>query len=321
MSEAAIAVDVSTPLAFSQEPPTLNADGTVTQVAVVRNMRKRHVSDVTLTITPPRGVPIQPYGPPRPVTLKPGEVTRLPITYRAADVPFATPFSASVMATPAFCKAYEYLPTLGAWALTKAATPPALDRDPAKWASVPAIHLGGNAGGTIVLREGSSLKQKSAEIKLQWDDKALYLLAVVNDYKHVQPYHGEEVWQGDNIQLGVDARHTAWRGLSEGKTPPFAEIGLSRTDTGDEAYRWLWQAGPCKGIALKTARIGNQTIYQAALPWGELGPVVPKAVDAIGLSLLINGNDGEGRDGWLEWYSGIGYGPKDPRKYGTFVLR
>ena len=321
VSEAGTTVEVSMPLAFSQEPPAFDPDGNVTQEVVVRNVRKRAVPDVTVTATPPEGVPIQPYGPAKPVTLKPGEATRLPITYKASDMPFATPFSASVMATPAGCKAYEYFPTLGAWALTRAATIPALDCDPAKWAGIPAIRMGGAAGGYYVLREGSSLKQKSAEIRLQWDEKALYVLAVVNDDKHVQPYHGAEVWQGDNIQLGVDARHTAWRGLAEGKTPPFAEIGLTRTDTGDEAYRWLWHAGACRGVALKTARVGNQTIYQAAIPWADLGPVVPKPGDAIGLGLLINANDGQGRDGWLEWFSGIGYGPKDPRKYGTFVLR
>ena len=32
------------------------------------NARKRAVPDVTVTVTPPAGVPIQPYGPPRPLT-------------------------------------------------------------------------------------------------------------------------------------------------------------------------------------------------------------------------------------------------------------
>jgi hypothetical protein len=34
-----------------------------------------------------------------------------------------------------------------------------------------------------------------------------------------------------------------------------------------------------------------------------------------GFALIVNEDDGAGRDGWLELYSGIGYG-NDPRKLG-----
>jgi hypothetical protein len=312
-------ITVAQPVEITRTAPATNAPGTVVQEVVIRNLRSRPLTGVkaTLDFASQTSIP-QPIRLP-PTTIPPHRWLSVPLSYGAASVPFGRPNYCTLTVSFPGGAEVRYPFTLGASALPRAAEPPVMDCDVAKWQNVPVAHLGSDPKDFFILREASTLKQKSADIRLQYDDKALYLLAVVNDDKHVQPYHGEDVWQGDNIQLAVDARHSAWQALDDGKTPTYAEIGLSRTTTGDEAYRWLWRPGLCKGIAFVSKREGNTTIYEAAMPWSEIGPEQPKRGDLIGFSLLVNANDGDGRDGWLEMFSGIGFG-KDPRKFGTLVL-
>jgi hypothetical protein len=140
----------------------------------------------------------------------------------------------------------------------------------------------------------------------------------VQDDAHVQAYHGSEVWQSDNIQLALDDGLRAWRARDGGKPAVYPELGLTRTDTGDEVMRWLWRGGVPAEVKLVTSRSGNITVYEASIPWKELAARAPRAGALAGFSLLINEDDGQGRDGWLEQFSGIGYA-KDPRQFG--VLR
>ena len=148
-----------------------------------------------------------------------------------------------------------------------------------------------------------------------WDRKALYVLVEVADDKHVQTHHGSEVWQSDNIQLALDPALASWRALQEGRPAEYAEIGLSRTDLGDEAYRWLWQESAQPSLTFVSQRVGNTTTYEASIPWKELNATPPQPGDVSGFALLVNEDDGDGRDGWLQLYDGIGIG-KDPRKFG-----
>ena len=71
-----------------------------------------------------------------------------------------------------------------------------------------------------------------------------------------------------------------------------------------------------KGTELRVTRNGNKTVYEAKFPWeqiyGEKIDISKKSV--VYFSVLINENDGFGRDGWIEYCGGIG-GSKDPGQY------
>jgi hypothetical protein len=191
---------------------------------------------------------------------------------------------------------------------------------PGVWSTVPPVALGQKSEDFYPLREGAwkGPEDLSATLQLLWDDQALHVRVCVTDDKHVQNQHGVEVWQSDNVQLAFDGGLRAWQARQDGKSLPFTEIGLTRTDTGDEVYRWLTKEGPVPGIRLKTDRQANLTTYEASIPWSELGATTPHKGDLAGFALIVNEDDGEGRDGWLRFHDGIGVG-KDPSRFG--VLR
>jgi len=209
---------------------------------------------------------------------------------------------------------------LGLWSVPRLKKAPVVDGVDSDWPNIPPAVLGADRGDFFVLREGAwgGPQDLSAKVRLAWDHRALYVLVAVTDDRHVQSHHGPDVWQSDNVQLAFDADLAAWHAREEGKPVAYAEIGLTRTDTGDEVYRWLWREGPVAGVRFKSSREGQITTYEAALPWPELNASAPRPGALSGFALLVNEDDGEGRDGWLQLYDGIGYG-KDPRKFG--VLR
>jgi hypothetical protein len=209
---------------------------------------------------------------------------------------------------------------LGLWSVPRAMKPPTLDGLAAEWANVPAAKVGGQPSDLYAL-EGFSFEgpeDLSASVRLQWDADALYVLVQATDDRHVQAHHGAEVWMSDNVQFAVDPQMAGWKARVRGQQRAYAEIGLSRTDKGDEVYRWLLNERALAPGLLKTSRDGNVTTYEAAIPWAELGCAPPRWGDTAGFALLVNDDDGAGRKGWVRVYEGIGVG-KDPTRFG--VLR
>ena len=93
----------------------------------------------------------------------------------------------------------------------------------------------------------------------------------------------------------------------------FHEIGIALSPTGPSVYRYLSQdnfysAGEVENAEAMVKRTGNKTIYELKIPWKNLllPNQQPKEGDTLGYSFLINEDDGEGRNGWIEYASGIG---------------
>ncbi len=209
---------------------------------------------------------------------------------------------------------------LGGITIRRAQREPRIDGSGSDWPPMRPIELGKTPADFVTLGTDAWAGQEDlgAGLRLQWDDRALYLLASVTDDTHVQSQSGPEVWKGDGIQLAYDPRFEGWKAKSAGRPPSYAEIGLTKTSAGDEVYRWLWKEGPVVGVALRVGRQGNTTTYEASIPWEQLNCGPPVSGDIGGFSLLINEDDGNGREGWLQLYDGIGYG-KDPSRFG--ILR
>ena len=50
---------------------------------------------------------------------------------------------------------------------------------------------------------------------------------------------------------------------------------------------------------------GSTTIYEVKMPWSELGGIQPGFGSKIGVSLLLNDNDGAGRAATMAWGDGL----------------
>lgn len=155
----------------------------------------------------------------------------------------------------------------------------------------------------------------SATARLSQDGQNFILAVDVTDDRHCQPFSGSGVWQGDCVQfaIAVPEHSGLW------------EIGLTRRDDGkNEVFCWstpdgLDPAPVMKTAVLKTERDGNRTSYQVSIPLTAL-KLSPKLLrQGFRFNLLINDNDGEGRENWIHIVPGIGES-KTPEQYPLVVF-
>lgn len=141
----------------------------------------------------------------------------------------------------------------------------------------------------------------SADLFLCNDSNCLKLRILVTDDKHVQPYSGFSMWKGDSIQLAlqVPGQQGYW------------ELGLSRNNSGaSEIFTYQVPADfastTTKQMNLMTTRNGTQTRYELSVPFRSIGLTPEIMRSGFRFNLLVNDNDGEGRDGWIHITPGIG---------------
>ena len=154
----------------------------------------------------------------------------------------------------------------------------------------------------------------SAKIFLGEANGSFRLRADVTDDRHSQPFDGFNVWKGDNIQFAFQL---------PGQTGHW-EIGLSRLDSGKpevivfQTPTGFDPAAVAKACRLVTTREGNVTGYDFTLPGNAAGMTPEMFRNGFRFNLLVNDNDGEGRDGWIHIAPGIG-DSKNPDKF-PFVV-
>lgn len=144
----------------------------------------------------------------------------------------------------------------------------------------------------------------------------LKVRVVVTDDRHVQPRSGNDLWKSDSIQLDfmIPGQPGQW------------EFSVARHDDG----RPLLHAGllptgfdasaAARQASLVTTETDAGVQYDLELSLKSLGLTRDQLKQGIYLSLLINEDDGQGRDGWIALSTGIGDG-KDPSAYPLFVLQ
>jgi hypothetical protein len=143
----------------------------------------------------------------------------------------------------------------------------------------------------------------SGKLWATYDNDNLYLYARVHDDVFSQPNQGDAIWGGDSIQFAVSA------GMP-GENLQWYEYGMALTPQGSELYRWMAPQGVVTGsianpnLQVTRDEAAKDTIYQLALPWSELAPIVPSD-GILSLSFVVNENDGKGRRGNVEWGGGI----------------
>ena len=158
----------------------------------------------------------------------------------------------------------------------------------------------------------------SAAIKMVIRKNALLLRIEATDNIHCQPYKAEESWKGDNVQcaLSIPGQSSLW------------EIGFTRLADGKPEV-WVWMAPSgfsCEKTAAKikltTERdeIRKITVYQAEIPFESIGLSERIGRRGFLFNLLINDNDGKGRDNTISIAPGIAEG-KSPERFPTVRFR
>jgi hypothetical protein len=174
--------------------------------------------------------------------------------------------------------------------------------------------VGGSWGGPSDL---------SAISKLQWDDEQLYVTVNVQDNTHHQTWTNGDIWQGDSLQLGIDLSRK-----DGSSSQNVNELGFALNSQGTVS-KWRWRApnGVTAGaLSQVTATITRdeetkQTKYELAIPFSELhgSSFTFNPSDVIGLTVLVNENDGAGRSGFIEYNQGVGTS-KDATQFGDLHL-
>lgn len=148
----------------------------------------------------------------------------------------------------------------------------------------------------------------SAKAYFAHDAANFYLGVQVTDDAR-NPLPGGNNWQGDGIQFAFgDTAFGSFRteyGVALGND---GQPDISRYADGQASH-------PPSAIEMNLRQDGNVTTYALRIPWTAAMQGAPAAGQLVPFTLLVNDNDGSGRDGYIEWTRGIG----DTKDIGLFA--
>jgi hypothetical protein len=235
------------------------------------------------------------------IQLEPGETRTFPVTNAVPEeTPLSIPLPVSAtLSAPAGTAAWDG--SVYFWSAGRNTPGPPLTLDSAQqWQSQDG--------------EWTGPQDLSATVTARYNADRLLLHAEVTDDVFHQTETLGSVWRGDSFQIGVDPGWSRKPDVSHA-----VEFGLALTADGPQVYRWTAPAGLMPGATLAVRRDGNTTVYDASLPWKELGVTSISPPRTIGFSLILNDNDGENRQGWLAYGGGIAR-EKRADRYGALTL-
>ena len=160
-------------------------------------------------------------------------------------------------------------------------------------------------------RVWSGPEDQNVRIFLASDDTELKFRVEVTDDVHVKSPGAASSFMEDGIQLAlaVPGQNGHW------------EFGFAELEDGSPGtHCWIRPdnlAEPRTKLAV-SAR-DRVTIYEIAIPLAGIGAAPEQLKRGIQFNLLVNDNDGEGRDGWMQIAPGIGEA-KNPELY-PFILK
>jgi hypothetical protein len=159
----------------------------------------------------------------------------------------------------------------------------------------------------------------SGSLAFVWTPAALYAAVDVrDDVHHNDTGSTADLWQGDSVQIAFDVGRNATESGYD-STDDF-EYGWALVGAEVRRFRWVQPDGaapPADSAAV--VRDGDRTRYEIALAPGDLGLAAFAPGDVVRMGLIVNEDDGDARDGWLEWGGGIG-DYKDPRLFRDLEL-
>lgn len=129
----------------------------------------------------------------------------------------------------------------------------------------------------------------SAEIRVGYDSKFLYVAANVTDDVVAQTLSGQDLWRGDHVLVMLDFVRT-------GAEKNLIQLGLSPGDvdapqrTRPEIFAWLPKGLAIRGGAIASRRTAKGYALEAAVPFADLG-VKPAKFMTFGIELAVMDND------------------------------
>jgi hypothetical protein len=147
-------------------------------------------------------------------------------------------------------------------------------------------------------------KDLSGKVRFLWDDRYLYVGVEVADDVFSNTKVDADIWAGDGLQFLIDpARERTDK-------PGKYDYAMAVTSKGPLAWCYLSASpqaptGEVKSIVLATHRenpaTGDMT-YEIAIPWSRLAPFKPAPGADLGLSIILNEDDGNGRHSFMGWF-------------------
>jgi hypothetical protein len=160
----------------------------------------------------------------------------------------------------------------------------------------------------------------SANLRFLWDDKYLYAGVEVTDKYRGGLKEDVNLWQQDGLQFLIDP----CRAMNEsvGKYDYAMAVGKKGPQT------WCYlsaDGGAPPGDATdvivsakrKDSTSGSMT-YVVAFPWSRVGPFKPSIGADLGLTMLLNNDDGKGRLSYMSWFGNAS--SKDIDAVGDLIL-
>ena len=160
--------------------------------------------------------------------------------------------------------------------------PPKMDGNPEEWKDLPYINLVPNQKHVVVGSDKwNGLKDLSGKAFLGWDKNNFYIALIVTDDIINQTIRGKNLWQGDHVELFIDAdiekdkKTNSFNeddfqiGLSPGN---FAGTGDFLLDLNPEAVVWVPKSKSSKNSKIKiaSARTKSGYIIEVAIPFSIL---------------------------------------------------
>lgn len=196
----------------------------------------------------------------------------------------------------------------------KTTRPIKIDGDLSDWVTkCPIPLIGTNQLKTLRKDYEWSPENLSAVGYLMWDDANLYLALKVRDDKHHRvgdDWTGEGVTAGDSIQLAFDPTQRGLRMAGESFALQLARSsGRSHVILRPKDRSGGLQAGQLyrdsSVFELACQAFEGGLLYELRLPYSQLGSLKGSIGRTVGMSILINDNDGRGKAAEMFWGQGL----------------
>ena len=195
----------------------------------------------------------------------------------------------------------------------RAENPPRMDANLSEWAGAERLGMGRIEQTSGKAWRGPS--DLSATAFTQWDERYFYFACDVADDVFTPPSGLRTLTQADSVQFA----------LSADRTTPFDRAGYGAGDhefalalhpNGAVVVRLAGKGSTIgagvPGAKVAVRRIGTRTLYEAAIPWAQIGGAKRGSGAAFGLAIRVNDRDGESF-GAITWSGGMENGRRPGR--------
>ena len=150
-------------------------------------------------------------------------------------------------------------------------------------------------------------KDLSGTLRFLWDDEYLYVGVEVTDDVFLNTSHDAGIWAQDGLQFLINPFRQDVQGqgrydyaMGLGSKGPQTWCNLSADASAP--------TGSVPSIQLNARHVDPGTgnmVYEVAIPWARLAPFKPGVGRDLGLSMILNEDDGVGRKTFMGWFGGV----------------